>query len=144
MSEVIVTVEGFRGALKEFCDEMRYSDCLVTRFLTQAQAYISTTNYRIKPAIRLLLIQLMAAHLISLSEIDPETGIVSSMADGGKFEQNATIGDVSVNVAIPSGNKAFELWINSTGYGRQYWAILQAHSATPLYFTGNPQPFGIR
>lgn len=140
---VVVTVEDFRNALKEFCDPVKYKDCLLTRFLTQAQAYISKQTFVIPDAVRLLLIQLMAAHLITLSEIDPQTGIVSSMGSVAGAEVSATVGGVSVTKQAQISKNNLEQWLQSTGYGQQYLAILTAHSIG-VYFVGNPVPWGIK
>jgi len=140
---VEVTVDGFRSSFKEFCNPVKYTDCLLTRFLTQAQAYISTQSFYISDSIRLLLIQLMAAHLITLSEIDPQTGIVSSMGTVAGAEVSATVGGVSVTKQSQISKNALEQWLQSTGYGQQYLAILQAHNIG-FYFRGNPAPWGIK
>lgn len=140
---VVVTVEDFRDSFREFCDPVKYKDCLLTRFLTQAQAYISKQTFVIPDAVRLLLIQLMAAHLITLSEIDPQTGIVSSMGSVAGAEVSATVGGVSVTKQAQISKNNLEQWLQSTGYGQQYLAILTAHSIG-VYFVGNPVPWGIK
>ena len=71
MSEVIVSVSDFRSAFPEFSSATDYTDALISRFITMAEAYCSTKNFRIKPATRVLLIELMTAHLITLNNIDP-------------------------------------------------------------------------
>ena len=143
MSEIVVTVASFRAAFPEF-GATEYPDALCQRFLTMAQAYISTTNFRIKPATRLLLIELMAAHLITLAQIDPTTHTVSSSGGIAGFETSATVGGVSVTLQAPIARDAFEQWINSTGYGQQYWALLTAVNPTPVHYIGTPRAFGIR
>lgn len=138
-----MTVQDFRDAFKEFCNPVKYKDCLLIRFLTQAQAYISAQSFLISDDIRLLLIQLMAAHLITLAEIDPTTGIVSSMGAQASEELSATIDGVSVTREAAVAKNGFEQWIQTTGYGQQYWAILTAHNLG-VYFIGNPRAFGIK
>lgn len=144
MSEVTITIADFRQAFAEFSNTTTYPDALCTRFLTQAQSYCSTKNFRVKPATRVLLIQLMAAHLITLSEIDPTTHTVSSMGKPTGFETSASVGGVSVSLQAPIVRDAFEQWINSTGYGQQYWALLTANSPTGVHYIGTPRAFGIR
>lgn len=140
---VVVSVQDFRDAFKEFCNPVKYKDCLLVRFLTQAQAYISTKSFVISDDIRLLLIQLMAAHLITLAEIDPVTGVVSSMAESAGHELSATIDGVSVSREATLSRSGEEQWLQSTGYGQQYLAILQSHSLG-FYFVGRPNPWGIK
>lgn len=140
---VIVNIKDFRDSFREFCDPVKYKDCLLDRFLTQAQAYISPQTFVIKDDIRLLLIQLMAAHLITLSEIDPQTGIVTSMGSTAGAEISATVGGVSVTKQGQISKDSLEQWLQSTGYGQQYLAILQAHNLG-FYFVGKPFPWGIK
>lgn len=143
MSEVVITLTAFRTAFPEF-DATTYPDAVCNRFLTMAQAYCSTTNFRIKPAVRILLIQLMTAHLITLAEMDPTTHAVKSMGEPTGFETSANVGGVSVTLQAPIARDAFEQWINSTGYGQQYWALLVANTPTGVHYIGTPRAFGIR
>lgn len=143
MSVVEVNIEMFRCAFPEF-SVASYPNNVICRFLTMAKAYCSTTNFHIRPAVRILLIELMAAHLITLSEIDPVTGQVKSAGGIAGFETSATIDGVSVSKQAPIARNAFEQWINSTGYGQQYWALLTANVPTPIHYIGNPETFGIR
>lgn len=143
MSEVVITLTAFREAFPEFPAET-YPDALCNRFLIMAQAYCSTKNFRVKPATRILLIQLMTAHLITLSKIDPTTHEVSGRGDITGFETSASVGGVSVSLQAPISKDAFEQWIQSTGYGQQYWALLCANSPTGVHYIGTPRAFGIR
>lgn len=142
MSEVVVTVSEFRQAFSEFT-MANYPDNMVQRFLTMAEAYCSTKNFRVKPSVRILLIELMAAHLITLSEIDPITHTVKTAGNSAGFETSASVGGVSVTLQAPIARNAFEQWINSTGYGQQYWALLVANCPTPIHYVGCPA-WGIR
>lgn len=143
MSEVVITLTAFREAFPEF-SVSEYPDTLCNRFLTMAQAYCSTVNFRVKPATRILLIQLMTAHLITLAEIDQTTHSVKSMGSPTGFETSANVGGVSVTLQAPIAKDAFEQWINSTGYGQQYWALLSANTPTGVHYIGTPRAFGIR
>ena len=53
MSNVVVTVSDFRTQFPEFTSVL-YTDGVISRYLTMAEAYISTKNFRIKPATRKL------------------------------------------------------------------------------------------
>ena len=143
MSVVEVNVTSFRTAFPEF-DITNYPDILVSRFITMAEAYCSTTNFRIKPAVRILLIELMTAHLITLAEIDPTTHTVKSMGGITGFDVSASIDGVSVSKQAPIAKNGFEQWIQSTGYGQQYWALLVANVPTPYHFVGITNAFGIK
>lgn len=142
MSEVVVTVQGFRTQFPEF-DVTNYPDTLVQRFITMAEAYCSTKNFRVKPAVRILLIELMVGHLITLNSIDPTTHESTGSGSITGFETSATVGGVSVSLQAPIAKNAFEQWIQSTGYGQQYWALLVANCPTPVHYVGCPA-WGIR
>ena len=142
MSEVVVNVSDFRGSFPEF-KVADYPDALVQRFITMAEAYCSTKNFRVKPAVRVLLIELMTAHLITLNNIDPTTHESTGSGSVTGFETSASVGGVSVSLQAPIARNAFEQWINSTGYGQQYWALLVANCPTPVHYVGCPA-WGIR
>lgn len=144
MSEIVVTTSNFRSAFPEFNNTTTYTDALIGRFITMAEAYCSTTNFRIKPSTRVLLIELMTAHLITLNNIDPTTHESTGSASVSGFETSATIDGVSVSLQAPIAKDAFETWINSTGYGQQYWALLTANNPTGIHYVGIPNVFGIR
>lgn len=142
MSEVVVTVEMMRCAFPEFT-AVKYPNNVLCRYLTMAKVYCSPKNFRIRPEVRVLLIELMAAHLITLGDIDPNTHMATNSSAAG-FETSATIDGVSVSKQAPIARNAFEQWINSTGYGQQYWALLVANVPTPIHYVGTPEAFGIR
>jgi hypothetical protein len=143
MSDIVVTVNDFRTAFPEFTDVL-YTDGVIGRYITMAEAYISTKNFRIKPATRKLLIELMTGHLLTLAKIDPTTQVATGSASPAGFETSATVGGVSVTLQAQMANNLFEQWINSTSYGQQYWAILTATNPTGVHYVGIPNAFGIR
>ena len=144
MSEVVVTVSDFRSAFVEFSSATDYTDALVGRFILMAEAYCHTKNFRVKPEVRKLLIELMAAHLITLNNIDPTTHQSTGAAGVSGFETSATVGGVSVSLQAPIAKDAFQTWINSTGYGQQYWALLVANNPVGIHYIGTPRAFGIK
>jgi len=143
MSSVVVTIEQFRQDFEEFGDAQKYSDNLLNRMLRTATAYISTQNFRIEPDTRVLLIELMMGHLITLYTADP-SGIANSLASSAAEEVSASVGGVSVTRQTHIANDNFEQWIQATGYGQQFWGILTAQNPTGVFYYGNPRVFGIR
>ena len=143
MSEVVVTIQQFRTDFTEFSDTQKYTDALLNRMLRTAKAYVSTENFRVEPDTRVLLIELMMGHLITLYTADP-SNIAGSMASAVGAEISASVGSVSVSRQAPIASDNFEQWIQTTGYGQQYWAILTAQNPTGVFYYGNPRVFGIR
>ena len=143
MSKVVVTINQFRTDFTEFADTNKYSDALLNRMLRTAKGFISTENFRIEPDIRVLLIELMMGHLIVLATADP-SGVEGSMASSVGAELSASVGSVSVSKQAPVVNDSFEQWLESTGYGQQFWAILTAQNPTGVFYCGIPNVFGIK
>lgn len=140
MSEVVITAEKFRNVFPEFSEE-KYPDAFLQRFIVMATSYISTRNYRIRPEVRELAIEYMIAHLISLSATD---GQGNPTGADGNIITSSSIGSVSVGIQAPIARNAFEQWIQSTSYGKQYWALMKMNNPTGIFWVGNPTPFGVR
>ena len=140
MSEVVITVDKFRKAFPEFTVE-KYPDEFIERFIVMATSFISTRNFRIRPEVRLLAIEYMMAHLISLSAVG---GDGSTTGSDGNIIVSSSIGSVSVGIQAPIARNAFEQWIQSTGYGKQYWALMKMNNPTGIFWVGNPSAFGVR
>lgn len=130
-----------REAFPEFASECMYPDGYLKRFLTLASSYISTTNFHLKPEVRLLAIQYMACHLMTLSPVDAKGNATGA---DGNIITGSHIGNVSVSIQPPVARDAYEQWIQSTPYGKAYWALLKANTPTSVHWVGTPRAFGIR
>lgn len=141
MAQIELTAKELRGAFPEFASECKYPDAYLTRFLTEATAYISDYDCKLRPKVRLLAIQYMACHLMTLSAVD-----ASGNATGadGNIVTSSHVGNVSVSIQAPIAKDAFEQWIQSTPYGKAYWALLTANNPTGIFYVGTPRVFGIR
>jgi len=141
MSQVELVAKDLREAFPEFASECKYPNGYLDRFLTQATMYISKYDCYIRPEVRKLAIQYMACHLLTLSAVDSSgnaTGAESNIIT------SSSIGSVSVSIQPPIARDAFEQWIQSTPYGKAYWALLQANTPTGIHWVGTPRAFGIR
>lgn len=144
MSSVIVTVDDFREAFPNFSDTEQYPDAYLERFLTQAQSYISTYNFRIRPEVRLLAIQYMAGHLMTLWGTQGQNNGGLGDNTAGSVITSAHIDSVSVSMQAPIASNAFAQWIQTTPYGKAFWALLTANNPIGVYWAGTPRAFGIR
>lgn len=144
MSVVNITVNNFREAFPEFADANTYPDAYLQRFLDEAQCYISTRNFRIRPAVRVLAIEYMAGHLMTLSATDAAGNPNADAGNGGLLMTSAHIDGVSVSMQAPIASDAFSQWVQSTAYGRKFWALLTANNPTGVFWIGSPRAFGIR
>lgn len=141
MSQVELNVKDLRDAFPEFSDEAKYPEKYLERFLTQASMYISRHSGVIRDDVRLLAIQYMACHLMSLSAM---AGDGTLTGNDGNIVTSSHIGSVSVSIQPPVARNAYEQWIQSTPYGKALWALLQANHPTGFFWVGTPRAFGIR
>ena len=145
MSYVDINVTDFRDAFPEFANTTKYPNAYVNRHLAVAQIYISNQNFLIRPNVRKLAIQYMAAHLITLETTDANGNFVgwSDMATGGAVT-SSHIGDVSVSLHPPIATEEWELWLESTPYGKMLISLLELQKPTFIYKMGRPNPWGIK
>lgn len=141
MSKINVSVKSLREAFPEFASECVYPDGYINRFLTQATMYISRDNRVLRAEVRELGIQYMACHLMALSAVDSKG---NATGNDGNIITSSHIGSVSVSIQAPIARDSFEQWIQSTPYGKAYWALLKANNPTGLFWVGTPRAFGIR
>ena len=144
MSEVTVTVAEWRQAMPEFANTTAYPDTYMQRFLTEATMYISTKNFRIRPEVRVLAIEYMAGHLLTLAATDGAGNAKPNADTAGSVINSASIDSVSVSLQAVIAKDAFEQWIQSTPYGKAYWALLTANNPTGVFYVGNLKPWGIK
>lgn len=144
MAEITVTVADMRAAFPEFGSETQYPDAFLQRFLTEATCFISTRNYRLRPQVRILAIEYMAAHLMTLSAVNGDGTPNASFSDAGGAVTSAHIDGVSVSMQAPIASDAFAQWIQTTPYGKALWALLTANNPVGVFWCGNPKAWGIR
>lgn len=140
---VNVTVAEYRLALPEFSDTTKYPNAYIERFITQATMYISTQSGIIRDDVRKLAIEYMVGHLITLSAVDGQ-GNAQGDGNSGGVLTSASIESVSVAFQAVIAKDAFEQWIQSTPYGKMYWALLEANTPTGVFWVGSPRIHGIR
>lgn len=128
----------------EFASATAYPDAYMQRFLTQATMYISTKNFRIRPEVRVLAIEYMAGHLLTLAAVDAAGNANPNADTAGSVVNSASVDNVSVSLQAVIAKDAFEQWIQSTPYGKAYWALLTANNPTGIFYVGNPRLDGIR
>ena len=141
---VNVTVAEFRLAFPEFADTTKYPDAYIQRFITMASRFITKDSGRIKDDVRVLALEYMTGHLITLSAVDGKGNAQGDGSSAGGVLLSAHIESVSVAYQSAIANSMFEQWIQSTPYGKMYWALLSANNPAGIYWVGSPRAFGIR
>lgn len=140
---VNVTVSELRNAFPEFGDVSKYPNEYIQRFITMASMFITKDSGRIKDDVRVLALEYMTCHLMTLSAIDGQ-GNAQGDGNSGGVLSSAHIESVSVAYQTAIANDMFEQWIQSTPYGKMYWALLSANNPAGIYWVGSPRAFGIR
>ena len=140
---VNVTVAELRLAFPEFADTTKYPDAYIQRFLTMASRFITKDSGRIKDDVRVLALEYMTCHLMTLSAVDGQNKAQGD-GNGGGVLVSAHIESVSVAYQGVIANDEFAQWIQSTPYGKMYWALLSANNPAGIFWVGSPRAFGIR
>lgn len=140
---VNVTVLELRNAFPEFGDVSKYPNEYIQRFITMASMFITKDSGRIKDDVRVLALEYMTCHLMTLSAIDGQ-GNAQGDGNSGGVLSSAHIESVSVAYQTAIAKDMFEQWIQSTPYGKMYWALLSANNPAGIYWVGSPRAFGIR
>lgn len=139
-NNIIVTPEDIRGAFPEFSDPVQFPDAMIQNNITQAGCYVSTANCGdIDFKCRALMIELVSCHLIALGKAmqDQAEGIGTTGGVVGQISR-ATIGEVTVSVAVPANKNELQYWLNQTPYGQQFLALVRA-KVSPIYYGGSWQ-----
>ena len=135
-NNIVVTAADIRALFPEFADTTMYPDARIEADITIAGLYVSKKNYGdIGFDRRVLLIELMAAHLLKLDRQTGADGAAGGSAGGGAtgLKLSATVGEVSVSYAVPEDNGALHFFLNQTTYGQRYAAFLAALASPRLY-----------
>ena len=133
MTVITLTVDGFRSDFVEFSNTETYSNELISSFINRSYGYISRNVYGIlSKADRKLALELMTAHLLTINSK------ISSNAATGQIA-STSIDAISVSLVAPVNKNAWQYWLNSTPYGQQLLALLQAHAPAGIYYGGSYQ-----
>ena len=137
---IIITPADVREIAPEFSNTTDYPDSRITVYIGIAEAYITPRNVGdIGFERRATLIKLMAAHLLKVAQISGQDGGANAVGGGTVGQKaSASVGQVSVSVAIPKDRGALQYFLNQTEYGLQYSALLSALTS-PLLFGGSFQ-----
>jgi hypothetical protein len=133
MAIITITADQFRADFTEFSDVNKYSDESLGIFINRAYCYISRSTYgKLPQDVRTLAIELMVAHLLTIQDK------INSNSASGQIA-STSIDAISVSLVAPINRNAWQYWLNSTPYGMELLALLQAHSSAGLYYGGSFQ-----
>lgn len=131
----------FRAGFPQFADPTAFPDAKLQAHFDLATTYVSADTYGdMTVAARTYVLDLMTAHLLALGVIiangnySGQPGIVSA----------SRVGDVHVQLQPPPAKDQWAWWLNTTPYGAQTVALLQAQSVGGFFVGGLPERSAFR
>lgn len=138
MSAISFDVTTFRTLFPAYADPVAFPDAKLAANFDLATGYVSPDTYGDMPTpARTQALNLMTAHLTALSVIIAAGGVPG-------VEQSSTVGDVSVTMVPPPVRSQWAWWLNTTPYGAQMVALLDAQSVGGFYVGGMPERSAFR
>lgn len=145
MAAIIFDAALFRKQIPAYADPEKYPDSVIESWWDQGGCYISTEDYGwLNGNSRALALNLMAAHLMTLSIADSSGGKGGSVGAAG-IVTGATIDKVSVTLAAPPvATDEFNYWLSLTPFGMRLLALLQAKAVGGFYVGLMPERSAFR
>jgi len=133
MTDITFDIAVFRASFPAYSNVAAYPDMTIQGYWDAAICYINPNNYGyLNGASRARALNLMTAHLLYLADV----------IKGGQqvgFTTQATIDKISVAMQAPPAANAWQYWLNTSPYGMQLLALLQAKGVGGLYVGGLPE-----
>jgi hypothetical protein len=122
----------FIAQFPQFSNTDVFPESLLSMYWAIGNSYIANSNYgRLNCANRQLALDLICAHLVQQNTITQE-GQTPYVLSG------ATIDKITVQLDPPPKPNQWQWFLNTTVYGQQLLALLQAHSVGGFYVTTSP------
>lgn len=136
-------VDLFRQQFPAFANDPPYTDVILQMYWDMATCYISATDCGVLNGnCRQLALNAMTAHLTQLSVIVKGNGGYKGI---GKIINSSTIDKITVSLTPPPfGTSEWRWWMNTTPYGQQCLALLEAKSVGGFSVGGLPELGAIR
>ena len=137
MTDIAFDIVSFRNQFTNQFPDPPYSDALIESTWNVATCYVSNsdTGCFLKTDCRIVAINLMTAHLLTLNIASNPTGTQPTIPQNG-FVESSTIDDVTVSIQSFNTQSEFVWWLNQTAYGQQLAALLSKASSGGLYVGG--------
>lgn len=133
--EVVLTVEQF---LQDFPEFSGVDTDVISAYIRRSELFLAPfDNYIMTQKQRLLMLELMTAHLLTVSPQQTSGSSTSSSSSIGGFVQSAHIHDVSVSVTTPNTSDNLEYWLSTSTYGLQLLAFVASFPSVD-YQGGSP------
>lgn len=125
----------FRMQFPEFSDPTAFPQVTLQMYWNMGNCYVANSNFgRLNGDCRQLALDLMAAHLTQISVIMAGDNYQAVL----NIPNNAHIDKITVGLDPPPKPNQWQWWLNTTVYGMQLLALLQANSVGGFYVSGGP------
>lgn len=127
-----------RGQFPQFADAIAYPDVALQANYDMATGYVSPDAFGdMTQAVTTHAVNIMTAHLLALSAL-----IASGRGVGVVI--GAQVDHVNITLAPPPVRSQWRYWLNSTPYGSQLVALLEAQAVGGFYVGGLPERAAFR
>lgn len=141
MSTITLDPAAFRALFPQFADPAKYPDAALSIQFGMATGYVSADTYGdMSLAIRTKSLYLMTAHLLALGVIIAQNNYTGQVG----IVQGAVVDRVQITLTPPPVKSEWQWWLNTTPYGAQLVALLEAQSAGGFYVGGLPERAAFR
>lgn len=141
MTTITFDPAAFRVLFPQFADVAAFPDVKLQAEFGMATAYVSPDTYGDMPAAaRANALNLMTAHLLALGVIIAQNNYSGQVG----VVQAATIDGVSVTLQPPPQRGQWRWWLNTTPYGAQLVAMLDAQAVGGFFVGGLPERAAFR
>lgn len=141
MTTITIDFAAFRLQTPQFADPAKFPDVLVQSKFDLSTAYVSPDTYGdMTQAARTQALYLMTAHLLALGVIIAQNGYTGQPG----IVTAATIDHVQITLQPPPVRGQWRWWLNTTPYGAQLVALLDAQSVGGFFVGGLPERAAFR
>lgn len=141
MTTITINIAAFRVQTPQFADSAKFPDVLIQSKFDLSTAYVSADTYGDMPqAARTQALYLMTAHLLALGVIIAQNGYSGQPG----IVQAATIDGITITLQPPPVRGQWRWWLNTTPYGAELVALLDAQSVGGFFVGGLPERAAFR
>ena len=141
MTTITINIPEFREQFPQFADAAKFPDTLVQTQFDVACVHISPDTYGdMTPNARTQALYLMTAHLLALGVIIAQNGYTGQPG----IVTAATVDSVQITLQPPPVRGHWRWWLNTTPYGAQLVALLDALSVGGFFVGGLPERAAFR
>lgn len=131
----------FRTLYPQFANVTTYPDITLQANFDLATGYVANDTYGdMTDAVRTQALNLMTAHLLAVSALIAQNNYQGQVG----IVRAATIDHVQLQLEPPPNRGQWRWWLNTTPYGAQLAALLEAQSAGGFFVGGLPERLAFR